>query len=262
MALYALPDYYRILGVSRTASPHEIKAAYRRLALRYHPDLHPNNPHAEDILKTINQAYAVLGNAQQRQQYDRQIAPALTTTQASPARPAATTPHYTAPRYYTSRSRARPKTIYRKMAILMWVLGLLAAMTLNLLTQPSAELRARSELPAQIELVLRTPQQAVFFADRNGVLHSQETGIRRMFLGLGDKLVMDYDVEAKQGRVFIGIKGQAVGLNAAAPFTQGEWIERPQSGTIELLISQAGEYVIFLHADNFAGTVLVQPRME
>ena len=60
-------DPYHVLGVERAASADDIKKAYRRLARQYHPDGQVGD---EDKLKTINNAYAVLGDPQQRQQYD------------------------------------------------------------------------------------------------------------------------------------------------------------------------------------------------
>ena len=64
-------DYYKILGVSRSASNKEIKRAYRKLARRYHPDLRPDDKSAEQKLKAINEAYEVLGDAEKRSKYDR-----------------------------------------------------------------------------------------------------------------------------------------------------------------------------------------------
>jgi molecular chaperone DnaJ len=64
-------DYYDILGVSRGASEQEIKSAYRKLALQYHPDRNPGNHGAEERFKEAAEAYAVLGDAQKRAQYDR-----------------------------------------------------------------------------------------------------------------------------------------------------------------------------------------------
>lgn len=64
-------DYYRILGVDRSASADEIKKAYRKLALKYHPDRNPNNKSAEDQFKEINEAYEVLGDAEKRKRYDQ-----------------------------------------------------------------------------------------------------------------------------------------------------------------------------------------------
>jgi len=64
-------DYYKILGVSKTATAKEIKSAYRKLAQQYHPDKNPGNKKAEDKFKEINEAYEVLGDSQKRAKYDR-----------------------------------------------------------------------------------------------------------------------------------------------------------------------------------------------
>ncbi len=64
-------DYYEVLGVSRQATEDEIKKAYRKIAMQYHPDKNPDNPAAEEKFKEAAEAYDVLSNAQKRQQYDR-----------------------------------------------------------------------------------------------------------------------------------------------------------------------------------------------
>ncbi len=64
-------DYYKILGVERTASESEIKKAFRRLAKQYHPDHNPDNPQAEARFKELNEAYEVLSDSKKRAQYDR-----------------------------------------------------------------------------------------------------------------------------------------------------------------------------------------------
>jgi molecular chaperone DnaJ len=63
-------DYYEVLGVSKTASADEIKSAYRKLALKYHPDKNQGNKEAEERFKGINEAYEVLSDVQKKQQYD------------------------------------------------------------------------------------------------------------------------------------------------------------------------------------------------
>lgn len=64
-------DYYDILGVSKNASPEEIKKAYRKLALKYHPDRNPDNKEAEEKFKEAAEAYEVLSNDQKRKKYDQ-----------------------------------------------------------------------------------------------------------------------------------------------------------------------------------------------
>jgi len=64
-------DYYEVLQVTRTASDQEIKSAYRKLAMQYHPDRNPNNPDAEEKFKECSEAYSVLADAQQRARYDQ-----------------------------------------------------------------------------------------------------------------------------------------------------------------------------------------------
>ena len=64
-------DYYEVLGVSRNATDEELKKADRQLARQYHPDLHPDDPTAEDKFKEITEAYEVLSNKEKREMYDQ-----------------------------------------------------------------------------------------------------------------------------------------------------------------------------------------------
>jgi curved DNA-binding protein len=64
-------DYYKILGISRSASAGEIKSAYRKLAMKYHPDRNPGDKQAEDRFKEMNEAYQVLSDPQKRARYDQ-----------------------------------------------------------------------------------------------------------------------------------------------------------------------------------------------
>lgn len=64
-------DYYEILGCSRSASADEVRKAYKREALKHHPDRNQGNPNAEAVFKEVNEAYQVLGDEQKRSVYDR-----------------------------------------------------------------------------------------------------------------------------------------------------------------------------------------------
>ena len=64
-------DYYEVLGVAKTASADEIKSAYRKLAMKWHPDRNPGNPEAKDKFQEASEAYEVLSNPEKRQRYDQ-----------------------------------------------------------------------------------------------------------------------------------------------------------------------------------------------
>ena len=64
-------DYYETLGVSREADGKELKSAFRKLAMKFHPDRNPDEPDAEQSFKELNEAYEVLKNSEKRAAYDR-----------------------------------------------------------------------------------------------------------------------------------------------------------------------------------------------
>src|ERR1700681_3117643 len=63
-------DYYEVLGVTRDCTPEQLKTAYRKLAMQYHPDRNNGDKGAEDRFKEVGEAYSVLSDPQKRQRYD------------------------------------------------------------------------------------------------------------------------------------------------------------------------------------------------
>ena len=65
-----MEDLYKILGVEKTATQDQLKKAYRKLAMQYHPDRNPGDKNAEEMFKKINEAYSILSDEEKRRQYD------------------------------------------------------------------------------------------------------------------------------------------------------------------------------------------------
>ena len=63
-------DYYDVLGVNKSASPEELKSAYRKLAVKYHPDKNPDDKVAEDKFKEASEAYGILSDKSKKENYD------------------------------------------------------------------------------------------------------------------------------------------------------------------------------------------------
>lgn len=68
-----IKNYYQMLGVAKNAAEEEIKAAFRKLAKKYHPDAHPGDEECEQKFREINEAYRILGDAEQRKKYDEEL---------------------------------------------------------------------------------------------------------------------------------------------------------------------------------------------
>ena len=73
MSLKGFKDYFKILGISRNATDQEIKSAFRKLARKFHPDLHPNDMKAESEFKEINEAYEILSDQEKKKSYEQYL---------------------------------------------------------------------------------------------------------------------------------------------------------------------------------------------
>ena len=73
MELNGFKDYFKILGINRNATDKEIKSAFRELARKFHPDLHPHDEKAESKFKEINEAYEILSNKEKKQSYEQYL---------------------------------------------------------------------------------------------------------------------------------------------------------------------------------------------
>ena len=102
------PDYYEILGVKQTASPQEVTTAYRKAALRTHPDKNLNDPNAADRFNTVGKAYETLSDPAKREGYDARLYRQRAAAASSrPAPHSAPSPARAGP---SANGRARPQS--------------------------------------------------------------------------------------------------------------------------------------------------------
>src|SRR5258708_33939356 len=80
-------DYYKILGLTRAATPAEVKKAYRRLAFQHHPDRNPGDPQAAARFIEVAEAYETLADPERRRAYDRSYQPSAGTRESTGATP-------------------------------------------------------------------------------------------------------------------------------------------------------------------------------
>jgi len=73
MALNGFKDYFKVLGINRNATDKEIKSAFRQLARKFHPDLHPHDDEAESEFKEINEAYEILSDQEKKKSYEKYL---------------------------------------------------------------------------------------------------------------------------------------------------------------------------------------------
>jgi hypothetical protein len=103
-------DYYAILGVQNNASETEIKRAFRRLAVKYHPDKNPDQQ-AEQLFKEINEAYSVLGDPAERRAYDSRLENPFTSILTEETQPHHRDPAYKRPKPATARPQRESETV-------------------------------------------------------------------------------------------------------------------------------------------------------
>nr|CAD2207365.1 unnamed protein product [Meloidogyne enterolobii] len=100
----AIPDHYKTLDVSQNASKEEIKKAYKKLMLKYHPDKTGNDPEALEIAQKINEAYDILKDDEARKNHDNELRSfygfSNATSSGSPKSPASSSP--TSPTHFTT----------------------------------------------------------------------------------------------------------------------------------------------------------------
>lgn len=100
-------DLYAVLGLTPSASQEQIRAEYRELVRKYHPDLHPGDANAAAMMERVNGAYDVLGNPEERRQYDAEISAGFQARSQPPA-PGS----YGRPAYSNPAARARPQSAW------------------------------------------------------------------------------------------------------------------------------------------------------
>ena len=84
MSIKGVKDYFKILGISRNSTDQEIKSAFKKLAKKFHPDLHPNDENAESAFKEINEAYEILSNQELRKFYEKYLSHEFTKRDRKP----------------------------------------------------------------------------------------------------------------------------------------------------------------------------------
>ena len=269
------PDYYKILGVNRTASERDIKIAYRRLARRYHPDLNPNNPRAEEILKAINEAHEVLGDRVQRRQYDAQWADTLYTTSTAPhghatpatndaPRPSAHTSAKTAsdpdPFFYV---RSYPMSRQYDGMSWLWLVMLFAGLVfMYTLFQPAVKPEVT---PSVYSLSRRIINESLSGPATQVLLPKKDNAVQIDHLLPGQKVVIHFSGMAEAGQVYVGVKNLPAATDRQAPFIQGRWavinLNDYYQTQFEVPISQAGDYVVFAEVHDFKGSVWVDANI-
>ena len=193
-----MKNHYNTLGVSRDATLYEIKAAYKKLALRFHPDRTRGNKAAEEFFKEVNEAYYVLRDSFRRSRYDL----LLDFKQNPPLQQTIYTPYqYQSPFYHTRRHRPTSssgyrfdRTYYKHQFLALLVVGIIASMVIAT-TEFNRYLKEqeREETRALHQKILSSAQMKFNTGDFYGAL--------QMVKGLASKHPIDFDMDSERDKM-------------------------------------------------------------
>lgn len=171
------PNYYATLEVTETATQDEIKKAYRRLALKYHPDKNPGNAAAEAKFKEVNDANQVLSDADKRAQYDRErklaeVKPQAEKKSAQPQYTTARAQTYTAPRptYRAEAPKPTTKVEAKETTHYSTARPTFFAAHLNMQAQLQAQLLRAIFISIMIQQMMQQAQMVALYTALNAVL--------------------------------------------------------------------------------------------
>ena len=180
-------NYYHILGISRQASSQEIKAAYRRLALRYHPDKNPESTYAEERFKEISHAYQVLSDPAKKAKHDLMLAYEELQAQAGPSQAAQESRRAYDRRQaedYARRYRQRPPQSWRypgdppkknNTIATAWAFGIVFAFAVLVVGLSSYRAyQQEQQIVEQTELALSIYQKAAEFYEQENYAYALE----------------------------------------------------------------------------------------
>lgn len=218
-------DYYKILGISRTADHATIRSAYKKLALQYHPDLNPNNTAAEEYFKVINEAKQLLCNPKKKEQYDlilnyiyensqRQVATqnALYTryTPTTYARPGGNYWSNT-PQYRTGSIYKIDKDYYRVQLLTLMVVALISIFSISIFRINSyLDEKKKQEKRIENEKIL-TEAQALY--DNGNYRKALD-----MVIGVIRKNPIEKEYFNRKERMVAGLNSKAVSLYQRADY--------------------------------------------
>ena len=241
-------NYYHILGISRQAGRQEIKAAYRKLALRYHPDKSPDSSYAEERFKEISQAYQVLSNPEKKAQHDLLLA--YIDLQAQAGMPTPGSPPGNRQRYERERSyRRRPPqswhyrpmpsglSKYHNTVATAWAFGIVFAIAVLIMGLSSYRAyQHEQQILEQTELAMNAYQKAEELYRQENYAYSLQ-----LLQTIGEQYKIPYNAGLLKHEVL-----QKLDKKADKLFEQGDYKEAARF--YQLLSEHQPEYNAFTYA--------------